>query len=177
MLGELLQKKKNIILDKWREAILASYPPDSGLFLKNQKNQFANPVGYTIEKETAEIIQTLFDGGDIAPLQISLDRLIRIRSVQDFTPSQATHFLFQLKRIIRLEAVAESTDDFQMIAALEERIDRLALVAFDIYSRCREQIYDLRLKEIKARAFRILKDSDLVTLDFKKEGNSPHENI
>ncbi len=71
----------------------------------------------------------------------------------------------------------ESAEDYQKMAALEERIDRLALIAFDIYSRCREQIYDLRLKEIKARAFRILKDSDLVTLDFKQEGNLPHENI
>lgn len=177
MLGELLQKKKNIILDKWREDILASYPPDSGLFLKNQKNQFANPVGFTIEKETAEIIQTLFDGGDIAALHVSLDRLIRIRSVQQFTPSQATLFLFQLKQIIREVVTIDGTDDFQEMATLEKQIDRLALMAFDIYSRCREQIYDLRFKEMKARAFRIMKDSDLISLDFKQEGNSPHENI
>ncbi len=176
MIGDSLLKKKETVLDKWRKAIIASYSPDASLFLRNQKNQFANPVGFTIEKETAEIVQTLFDGGDIETLAISLDRLIRIRSVQDFTPSQATLFLFQLKRIIREETTVESAEDYQKMAALEERIDSLALLAFDIYSRCREQIYDLRLKEIKARAFRIMKDSDLISLDIKQEGNSPHEN-
>ncbi len=41
----------------------------------------------------------------------------------------------------------------------ESKIDELASVAFDIYMKCREKIYELRLSEAKAegeRAFRLL---------------------
>jgi hypothetical protein len=38
------------------------------------------------------------------------------------------------------------------LSALETRIDRLALLAFDCYMKCREKIYEIRLGELRRRA-------------------------
>ena len=48
---------------------------------------------------------------------------------------------------------------FREWLSFESKIDELASVAFDIYMKCREKIFELRLSEAKAegeRAFRLL---------------------
>ena len=35
-------------------------------------------------------------------------------------------------------------------AELDERIDRVVLLAFDVYAQCREKIHEIRLRETKA---------------------------
>lgn len=72
------------------------------------------------------------DSGGIA---LALDAIIRIRAVQDLTPSQAVEFLFLLKPIMR--ELAPEQDQVR----LADRIDRLALMAFDKYMQCRRRSY------------------------------------
>jgi hypothetical protein len=76
----------------------------------------------------------------IAP---ALDALIRIRAVQDLTASQAVGFVFLLKPILRELAPVDDS--------LNDRIDRLALMAFDKYMQCREQLADIRVNEGQRR--------------------------
>jgi hypothetical protein len=64
--------------------------------------------------------------------------------VQDFRPSDALRFIFDLR-----EVVAEVTGEVPR--ALENRIDELALMAFDQYMACRDQIAGLRQKELRSR--------------------------
>ena len=42
------------------------------------------------------------------------------------------------------------------LAELEARIDRVALLAFDKYTECREKLHEVRNNEIKGRAERLL---------------------
>ena len=57
------------------------------------------------------------------------------------------------------------------VLLLDSRIDALALRAFDVYMGCREQVYELRVNEVKRmreRAFRLLEQTDRV---YKRKQN------
>ena len=91
-LNSLLADKKASILEKWFDVIIESYPPDTSNFLKTQSNRFANPIGSTISKGIEDIFDELLRGLNkekTSEFLDNLDNMVRIRAVQDFTPSQA----------------------------------------------------------------------------------------
>ena len=158
---EQLEAKKSAILDKWSQLIVATYPSDTSEFLRRETDRFANPVGCTIEQEIKTIYDELLFDMNIEKLSTSLDDIIRIRSVQDFSPSQAIGFFFLLKQAARdeLTSVIEENPASEELLKFESRIDELALLAFDIYTNCREKIYKIRVNEVtgqKEMALRML---------------------
>ncbi|MDP1758292.1 MAG: RsbRD N-terminal domain-containing protein [Thermodesulfovibrionales bacterium] len=167
-LNSLLTDKKASILEKWFNVIIESYPPDTASFLKTQSNRFANPIGSTISKGIEDIFDELLRGLNLPQAEEKtsqfLDDIVRIRAVQDFTPSQALSFIFPLKRIIREELAAEIAGNHlsDEILALESEIDGLALSSFDIYMKCREKIYDIKANEVKRSTFRLLQMANLI---------------
>lgn len=180
-LNSLLADKKASILGKWFDVIIESYPPDTSNFLKNQGSRFANPIGSTISQGIEDIFDELLRGPN--PLQAEgktsqfLDNIVRIRAVQDFTPSQALSFIFPLKRIIREELTVEIAGSrfSDEILAFESAIDNLALSAFDIYIKCREQIYEIKANESKSMTFRLLQMANLIN-DNNGHGPDSKEN-
>jgi hypothetical protein len=88
-----------------------------------------------------------------------LDEIIRIRALQDFAPSQALAFIFLLKNVIRQELADEIQQEnlAAEILELESRIDGLALLGFDVYSKRREKIYEIRANEMKGRVSLLLR--------------------
>ena len=84
-----------------------SYPVDTSMFLKQENDRFVNPVGYTISREIEVIYDELLGERHPDKFFASLDSIIRIRSVQDFTPSQAIAFVFRLKKAVRDELDSE----------------------------------------------------------------------
>ena len=165
-LEKLLSQRESDILKRWLESILDTYPADTKRFLKKQHNRFANPVGHTISKETENLYRELCNKGDIDPERISpiLDRIIRVRAIQDFTPSQAILFIFTLKRVIREELKGEIGDkEFsEDLLRFEEKIDKTALIAFDLYMKRREKIYEIMAKQAKNQVSSLLRKTGLV---------------
>ena len=159
-LAEVLSEHKNPILTKWLDLTLQTYPPDTRKFFKSRTNRFANPVGWTFSDGMALIFDALLVGEslDTEDVRSVLDGIIRMRAVQDFTASEEVDFIYILKPVIRETMRKEVHDErvAQDLQAFESRIDRLALLAFDVYMRCREKIFDLRAKELKNRTSRIL---------------------
>lgn len=150
-LNELLLEKKQAILEKWFDSVLETYPHDTAKFLKKQKDQFANPVGSTIYKGMDCLFDLIVNGADADNITKSLDEIIRIRAIQDFTPSHALAFVIELKRVVREEIKGE-THTAQLIdelQAFERLVDGLLLLSFDIYMKCREKIYDLKANELR----------------------------
>ena len=96
-LEELLLQKKSHILKRWLDLILETYPLDAQRFLKHQKDQFLNPVGSTISREIEILFQEAIKGINPERTCASLDGIIRIRAIQDFSPSEAVSFVFLLK--------------------------------------------------------------------------------
>jgi hypothetical protein len=164
-LGTFLSQKRSAILEKWFDLIIKTYPVDTQGFLKRQKNRFANPVGYTISKEIAAIYDGLFGEEDSTDrISAFLDRIIRIRAIQDFSPSAAIAFVFFLKKVIREELENEPWEGNMAdeLWKLEEKIDHLALLSFDIYMKCREKIYELKENEVKNMTFRLLQRANII---------------
>lgn len=160
MLEEILVANRATILKRWLELILETYPPDSRKFFATQRNRFANPVGANMSEGLEGLFDRLVHGVDSESdsLHDFLDKIVRIRAVQDFSPANAVGFVFFLKTAVR-ENLAKQIHDNKLVEELlelESRIDGLALLAFNIYMQCRETIFEMRATEIRSRVSRIL---------------------
>jgi hypothetical protein len=158
-LDSILSENRSTLIKKWQEAIIQTYPKETRKFLTREKSQFANPVGLIITKDVEILFDELVKGEDTEKIFSSLDKIIRIRAVQDFKPSHAVGFVLQLKSILR-ETLEEGS--FAEMHLLEDRIDAAALLAFDVYSQCRQQLNDIRVNEIRNEYGRLLERANLI---------------
>ena len=95
----LIEKNKDEIIKNWFEATIQTYAPDTAQFYKGQKDQFANPVGNITAKGIAFLLDQLLNDLEPDAVKAYLDPIIRIRAVQDFTPSQAIIFILSWKEL------------------------------------------------------------------------------
>lgn len=155
MLKEVLVTKKQEIVGAWIGTLLESYPTDSLSFLKSQKNRFANPIGYTISCCAEKVFDELTGSCDSAKIKTLLTDMIKMRAVQEFLPSQAIGFIFDLKRVIRDQVgkEIEGKEDYDCLTKLESQVDAIALIAFDLYMESREKLFHIRLDELRAKSF------------------------
>jgi hypothetical protein len=160
-LKDLLSRNEAAILKRWFNLILETYPADTATLMRKDKDQFTNPVGSTLSREIEILFRELCEGSQDEKCQASLDSILKIRSVQDFSPSQAVGFVFLLKRAIgetlKNEICKESVMDEWL--KFQSSIDDLALQAFDAYTECREKICEIRINQARAEkemAFRMM---------------------
>jgi len=69
-----------------------------------------------------------------------------------------------LKAVVR-DALESDITRHKLSAELqsfEAQIDTLTFLSFDIYMKCRERIFELRVNEIKTLTFRLLKRANLL---------------
>ena len=153
VLPALIQTKRSTILKKWFDLIIDTYPPDAGRFLRSQKNYFANPVGGDIRQGIEGLLDGLIAGKSRDEIAPSLDRVIRIRSLQKFTPSQALYYIVQLKDVVRetLAKELQSRNLAEELAAFDARLDDLLFLAFDIFVACRDKLVDIRVNDERRR--------------------------
>ena len=163
-LKALLLEKKSAVTKKWLNKICSEYPVDTSQFLRGQKDRFLNPVGHTFE----EVIDGLFDQlvsdtPDSEACLVLLNDIIRIKAVQEFSPLQALSFIFLLKEVLYKELGKQITQQhlFDELRSIESNIDRMALNAFNIYMKCREHIYEIRVNELKTLTSRFLRRANL----------------
>ena len=150
-LKDLLWRKRSTILTQWFEEALAAYPAIGQNFFREKKSRFENPVGSTIRESLEGLYGELLRGWEEEKILPFLDALIRLRAVQQLSPSQAVSFLPALKKIVRLELAQDERcqhllEEFQDFAA---EVDRLTLLSFDLYMSCREKVHEIRIKELK----------------------------
>jgi hypothetical protein len=157
-LKTLLQQKRETILREWFDLIAGSYPQATSEFLAKQADRFRNPVGHAISQSIGAIYDQVVSAMNRDELLHALDGIIRIRSVQDFTPSEAVAFVFQLKAVIRevMDAQLRGSGRWDDLADLEARVDRVALLAFEKYTECREKLHEIRNREIRTRTMKLL---------------------
>ncbi len=163
-INDLLVEKKPEILQRWFDSILSTYPSDTLNFLKGRKNPFADSIaGQTIFEGLKGIFDELIGEADAGRINSYLDNIIRVRAIQEFKPSQAVGFIAQLKNIIRAELADEIQEhrNFEELLWLESKIDNYILIAFDIYVKCREKIYELKANEMKNWTYRVVKRSKM----------------
>jgi len=147
-LNEALTAKRGVVLERWFQAVLATYPEETARFLAGGADPFANPVGHTVREGLGRLYDRFVADVPVSELSAAIDGIVRIRAVQEFTPSAAVGFVYTLRKILR-EELADAALDPAGQAVLENGVDRLALVAFDVYMQCREKIFEIRVREIK----------------------------
>lgn len=162
-LENILSGQRSDITGKWLDALIDSYPSDTRRFLRKEKSRFANPVGQTYKDEVERLFDA-FIGNQTEKMTSALDGILRVRAIQDFSPSGALGFLFEFRRIIRDALRGKSLESGAPGAQKEadEKLDGLLMAGFDIYSRRREKLYDLRVNEIKRQVARLLERANLV---------------
>jgi hypothetical protein len=175
-LRELLLEKKSQIVKRWFDAIIENYPADSSNFLKNQRDRFQNPVGNTISEGIQNIFEEFLQDPDSEKIFPILNDIIKIKAVQNFPPSKALSFLFLLKKVIRKEADSEirKRQLADELTEFEAQIDKLILLSFDIYMKCREKIYEIKADEVRRMTFRLLQRANLIC-EIQEEESSPGE--
>ncbi len=150
-LGKLLLKKRDGIIRSWIDHALAAYPADSAALFARDTDPFANPIGHGLRVGARKMVEALADGKTGADAEEHLYEIVRVRAVQQMPASQAVGFVFRLKDAVR-SAIGEAATSPELASELREldgRIDQLALAAFDAYTRCREQVSELRINEVK----------------------------
>lgn len=158
-LAELLKNKTDAVAERWLDAVYDTYQPETARFLRREKDMFANPVGHAVRLNTPAILGELAGGMDAGTLCVALDEIIKVRAIQDFSPSQALSIVFSLKTAVR-EALGGAADA-AALAEFDRRVDQTMLFAIDVYSRRREAMYQLRVDEVKRHVAVILKRSGL----------------
>jgi hypothetical protein len=158
-----LAQKKSAILGRWLTTIYESYPPETAIFLRKEKNRFDNPVGYRISQGLEGLFNALIQDFERERVLNFLDEIIRIRALQNFSPSQALAFIFLLKVVIRQELADEIQKEnlAAEILDLESRIDGLALLGFDVYTKRREKIFEIKADEAKRSISAFMRKSGL----------------
>jgi hypothetical protein len=153
MFSKLMDEKKEAILTRWVDLIFKTYPADSHGFFTNNSDPFGNPVGTAVKRETRAIFDELRGEFDPENIEKSLDAVIRIRAVQEFSSSRAVSFIFMLKQAVLEELKGDLGDAgiLKDVITLFGRIDEMALAAFDIHMDCREKVNKIRLDEAKRR--------------------------
>jgi hypothetical protein len=160
----LIEKNKDEIIKNWFEATIQTYAPDTARFYKGQKDQFANPVGNITAKGIAFLLDQLINDLQPDAVKTYLDPMIRIRAVQDFTPSRATVFILRLKKVLR-DCLSDHLQDAAIVLellAFESKIDQLCLMAFDIYMACKEKIYQISANDMRNQALKAFKRAGLI---------------
>ncbi|MFC1705985.1 RsbRD N-terminal domain-containing protein [Planctomycetota bacterium] len=148
---ELLLPHRERIVRGWCERIAASYPERTAAFLHDQKDPFANPVGAALREGVEAIFGAFLADRGYEELAPALDRIVRIRAVQEFTPAAAVGFVFELKGLLREALEGDLSQPWvrEGLGELEVRVDRLVLSAFNVFMECREQVYSARVKQIR----------------------------
>ena len=156
---EALAAKKSAIIRAWLARTVQTYPEHTSRFLLQEEDPFRNPVGAALKDAFPVLFDALVVGEDAARVTPALDGIVRIRAVQDFTAGQAVAFVFLLKQLIRdaLKTELEAAPERDPLVVVENRIDELALHAFDLFMRCRERISEIRVSEARRRLGLLLK--------------------
>jgi len=170
-LAQALRDRKEKIVSLWVDRTLDSYI--SSGFFKTSPDRFANPVGANIRAGLERLYELLLDGADPDQLLAPLDQVIRIRAVQEFAPSQAVAPILEVKWVVR-QVLAEERAAAEFVVELDSfdlEVERMALLAFDMYTECREQLYRNRINELKSGRH-ILTDAGCVSALVRRQAGT-----
>ena len=169
----LLTHKRATLTQRWTDAVLNTYPADSARFMRRQKDAFANPGGHLVRQCIEALVDALEQGVEVAKVDAALEGLLKLRTLQDFTPAQAVQFVFIAKTILREELSLPAGDPSW--ERWDTRIDALALVAFDVYMRCREKVYEVRYNQLKKLNHVMLERANRPATHARSSGSSEWE--
>ncbi|PKN07996.1 MAG: hypothetical protein CVU73_09090 [Deltaproteobacteria bacterium HGW-Deltaproteobacteria-8] len=166
-LEQRIAERSEELAGKWADLILGTYPPETQAVWKSNRELFSNPVGHAIRTAASELIPLLLAWNDADAVAAALTKLVKIRAVQDFAPSQALSFVFLFKKLLRQTFMKElaAKGALEELLAFETRVDNLAVIAFDLYVSARDQVQRMRVEEVKRAHTNIVRRANLMQKD------------
>ncbi len=140
----MTQSNADAILEQWFARTVATYPRATVKFLVAERDRFRNPAGHALRESLAVLLRELLGNMDGESIALALDSIVRLRAVQDLRPSEAVSFVFLLRPILLASNPPRP-------AMIESRIDQLAMMSFDHYMTCREQMAQAAANEARRR--------------------------
>ncbi len=170
-LEEALRNFRQKIVNKWVDYTLSTYEASS--FFKKERDKFSNPVGANTRESLDRLFVLLAKNEDPEKFGDPLEQVMNIRSIQDFSASQAVAPLHAVKHITRdvLEKDKETRKLTAELYDFEFAVDLMILAAFDMYMLNRERLYQVRIAEIQSGS-NILTDSKCPSVLLEKDKNS-----
>ncbi len=154
-----LSDVKQEMVREWIRKTMDSYPTEALNVFNRNKDKNANPLPHIISKNIELLFEELLHG--ISPEKTApiLGDIVRLKAVQDFIPSDALKFVFELKPIIREHFKDEIGEKNVMneLWKFEQEIDKLAGMAFDLYVKSREKLFEIRANEIKNQTHMLIR--------------------
>jgi hypothetical protein len=164
---ELMAANRERVVQAWFELVLDTYPPETAKLWKKGRDPFQNPVGHHLMRGIEGVYAYLSgpDGEGLPEDVLALlDDMVRVRAVQNFSPSGAVGFIFLLKKALRetLWSDVAKSGAWAGLLAVESRIDGLALAGLDIYAKCRESIHAIKVEELHKHQRLLLRRAQLI---------------
>lgn len=168
---QIFREYKKPLTEQWIAAVFSTYPLDTSGFLRTRSDAFRNPVG-EITTTMAGHLYDAMAGEHVIPERVreALERFVKLRSVQDFSPSRGLGVLYVLKQLARQTLLPEFERRGNVTEYLEaeSRLDTLALMAFDIYTASRETLAEQRIKEIRDQHSQVVRWAQSTQLNREK---------
>lgn len=175
-LAAWLKERRASVLDRWLDLVIASYPPESAAFLRGEKDRFRNPIGATLTRELAVVLDALLAEavGDEAGKAVAA--VVRMRAVQQLAPATAVGFVPLFKRAVSEELGSEESARAEDLLRLYARVDELTLRAVEELVECREQVYRLRAREARSEVYSLLRRAGMLeTIEAQDDGKGGRE--
>lgn len=131
-----LEKQRKKILQKWQDKVLESYPIKPVM-------EVTGYIDDCISKIFDKLVE-VYNGGDYGGVEEPLDDLMRFLAVDGKkTPGDSISDLFYLKELVEKHYNLDKKEWLK----LNEIIDNLGYIAFNKYSACREEIFNMKMRE------------------------------
>ncbi|MFP3981154.1 MAG: RsbRD N-terminal domain-containing protein [Desulfobacterales bacterium] len=163
---DIISARRQRWIGKWLDALMQTYPDESARFFKDTKDPFANPVGATMKKGITDLFDVVTaEAFDPEAAHTALEPMIRVRAIQEFTPSQAVSFVTEIKSIVHSDAgsSAQAHPQAEKLRQIADNADRALLAAFDIYVNCKKQVYQLRARQARDSVSQLLIKKGLIS--------------
>ncbi len=163
---DIISARRQRWIEKWLDALMQTYPDESARFFKDTTDPFANPVGATMKKGISELFDVVTAAAfDPEAAHAALEPMIRVRAIQEFSPSQAVGFVTEIKSIIRRDAGRSKAahPQAEKLQQIGDHADRALLAAFDIYMNCKKKVYELRARQARDSVSQLLIKKELIS--------------
>ena len=174
-LQELLKKNRESLIADWEDIILGEYAPETFRIFKKQKNRFANPIGHKVSHGVAELFDVICDESDKEVDTPALNEMLKVRALQPITAAEALFFLFDIKLLVEKICQKQGMDKlYKEFLVFCTRVDATAIAMFDIFTNCRQRVYQVRLNEYRTKRSIIIDNavcsSQIIKDNMKKGG-------
>ena len=135
------------------------YPEEGRKKIGAKTDQFANPMKHTYLGAIDKLISYLAGSEEFKDHEVYLAEMIQVTAIQAMAPSEALAFIPKFKITARELFKDLEASEF---TKLDAQLDALLLDAINVYVRCRERLYEVKLAELKRNNYMIMRQSGIL---------------